>query len=172
MMVSPKRTVVATLLLAVVVLSLGCGGGPFAREWGSGASLQGFDTGSGTETGADFTILLPLSKIFYERINNRRFNSKATFDDPALREYFHTAEAFADYYANFAESLARENFESRSPTSVRLLEIRRRSRNRVSIRVRYRGENAKPLRWWSTFVERVDAWEFVSGRWWIVPGKV
>ncbi len=171
-MMGARGGVRLVLLLAAFHLSFGCAARPFARGWGQGADIVGFDIASGPETGADFTILLPLSKIFYERINNRRFNSKATFDDPALREYFHTGEAFADYYANFAEALARLDFESRSPTSVRLLEIRRRARNRVSIRVRYVGENAKPLCWWSTRVEREDLWEFVSGRWWILPGKV
>jgi hypothetical protein len=40
------------------------------------------------------------------------------------------------------------------------------------VRVTFQGENGLPLRWWMTRVRRTDVWEFIGGRWWIIPGKV
>jgi len=164
--------VASALVLVAVLAATGCGTWGHA-SWGSGARFTGFDPDTLNPGGsADFTILLPLSAIFYERITARRFNSLATFEDPALREYFRNDAAFADYYAAFAEALERAHFESIRPTAVRLDGIERTARNRVVIEVTFRGENGLPLRWWSTHVTRRDQWEFSEGRWWIIPGKV
>jgi hypothetical protein len=142
-------------------------------EWGHGAKFKGFDPNTLNRGGAaDFTVLAAVTGIFYDRITNRRFNSKATFDDPALREFFPSNTSFADYYAALAESLERHHFESHRPSSVRLLAIERTGSNRVGIEVRLRGQNGLPLRWWGTQVIRRDRWEYASGRWWIIPGKV
>ncbi len=155
---------------------------PFPGEWGDDARIvgldkkqaQGFWLTSEAERveEARFDTLVPLSRVFYERTTNRRVNSKATFDDPALREYFHDPAAFADYYANLVEALDTSYFESHKPISVRLDRVERIAPKRVLIEVTFRGRNRKPLRFWSTHVTRVDEWEFSSGRWWIVPGKV
>jgi len=112
------------------------------------------------------------SQVFYERINNRRFNSKATYDDPALREFFKSLDAFSDYYASMSEVLERAHFESLRPTAVRLDSMKRVLANRVEVRITFQGENGLPLRWWLTRVQRTDVWEFIGGRWWIIPGKV
>ena len=150
----------------------GCRGQRFG-EWGRWSVYEGFDPDSlNRGGGADFTVLVPISLVFYDRIANRRFNSKATFDDPALREFFKTVEAFADYYASLSESLERAHFESLRPTAVRLDGMNRIAANRVEVSVTFRGENGLPLRWWSSYVERTDVWEFIGGRWWIIPGKV
>ena len=166
----PRSRVLAALL-ACLLVAPACFGG--AGVWGDGARFVGFDPATRNPGGsADFTVLLPLTAIFYERVTARRFNSLATFEDPALREFFKSEEAFADYYAAFAEALERANFESLRPTSVRLEGIDRTARNQVSVRIRFRGENGLPLRWWSTHVRRDDQWEFTAGRWWIIPGKL
>lgn len=167
------RAAMAWALLLVVPLV--CGGcawrGP--GDWGEGARIEGFDPDTVNPGGpADFTVLLPLSKIFYERITARRFNSLATYEDPALREFFRSESAFSDYYAAFAEALDLAHFESLRPTDVRLDRIERTATNVVMIEVTFRGENGLPLRWWSTFVTRRDQWEFAGGRWWVVPGKI
>lgn len=154
------------------MVTQGCAGGRFDRPWGDGISIAGFDPGADAGETAAFALLVPLSKIFYGRIANRRFNSKATYDDPALREYFHSGDAFADYYANFADALERAHFESHRPTAVWLDRAERTAPNRAQLHVRFEGENGLPLRWWSTRVLRVDEWEYVEGRWWIIPGKV
>jgi len=168
------RAVVAAGL--VVVGLLGGVTGCAARrggEWGAGARFIGFDPHTRNPGGAaDFTILLPLSSIFYERITARRFNSLATYEDPALREFFTSQSAFADYYAAFAEALEKANFESLRPTSVRLRKVERIAVNSVTIEVSFRGENGLPLRWWSTGVVREDKWEYTQGRWWVIPGKI
>lgn len=176
------RTLVGLLIVAVVVGSLGCARRPFPREWGKGAELVGLDrrqaqgfwmTSEADEVEeARLDVLVPLSKVFYERTTNRRVNSKATFDDPALREFFHDPAAFADYYANLVEALDRAYFESHKPTAVKLVRIERLAPKRVAIEVTFRGENRKPLRFWTTHVTRTDEWEFADGRWWIIPGKV
>jgi len=159
-------------VLAMVCLLMGCASWS-AGDWGKQSKYEGFNPNSLNRGGAaDFTILVPLSKIFYERVTARRFNSLATYEDPALREFFRSQEAFSDYYAALAEALVRANFEYNRPTAVRLDSMVRTGPNRVEIRVYFRGENAKPLRFWSTGLVRTDRWEFAAGRWWVVPGKL
>lgn len=171
MIVSARLRVSSAVALAVLLV-LGCGLTGYGR-WGARAQFVGFDPATVNPGGAaDYTVLLPLSEIFYQRITARRFNSLATFEDPALREFFKTEAAFADYYAAFAEALENANFESVRPTAVRLVRIERSSPNAVTVFVRFRGENGLPLRWWSTHVSRQDQWEFSSGRWWVIPGKI
>lgn len=159
---------------ALMIFSLLCGCASWsAGDWGKNAQYEGFNPDSVNRGGAaDFTILVPLSKIFYERVTARRFNSLATYEDPALREFFRSQEAFSDYYAAMAEALVRASFEYNRPTAVRLESMTRVGPNRVDIRVYFRGENAKPLRFWTTHLVRTDRWEFAAGRWWVVPGKV
>lgn len=171
----------ALLAAAALVSALGCVR-PYPGEWGEGAEVIGLDRrqaqGFWMTSEADdveqarFDTLVPLAKVFYERTTNRRVNSKATFDDPALREYFHDPAAFADYYANLVEALDRAYFESHKPISVKLVRVERIAPKRVLLEVDFRGRNRKPLRFWSTHVTRTDEWEFASGRWWIIPGKV
>ncbi len=122
-----------------------------------------------------------LAEVFYQRIANRRFNSIATFQDPALREFFVNGDAFADYYADLAQALATARFEANRPLRISLLEFELSEPAdptgasdlvRVLIHVHFEGENARPLRWWSTRLLRVDQWELRGGRWVIAPGKV
>lgn len=167
-----RRGVALALALLALSFAAGCRLQRFG-EWGQHAYYEGFDPGSlNRGGGADFTVLVPIAQVFYERVNNRRFNSKATYDDPALREFFKSLEAFADYYASMSEVLERAHFESLRPTAVRLDEMKRIRANRVEVRVTFQGENGLPLRWWTTRVRRTDVWEFIGGRWWIIPGKV
>lgn len=175
------RLALLALVLVALLAGIGCVR-PFRGEWGESTVFSGLDEkqaqGFWLTSEADavekarFDMLVPLSKVFYERTTNRRVNSKATFDDPALREYFHDPAAFADYYANLVEALDRAYFLSHKPISVRLDRIERIAPKRVIVQVTFRGRNRKPLRYWRTDVTRSDEWEFSSGRWWIVPGKV
>jgi hypothetical protein len=121
----------------------------------------------------DLIKLRDLSEIFYGRAEDRRLNSIATFHDPAMREFFQTPEAFADYYADLVQALTVHNFEAIRPTSVAVenFEIAE-GVARVRISVRFRGENGRPARWWSTSYVRQDEWILARDRWWIVPGKL
>lgn len=162
---------IALFCLGLAIAS--CVGPRVGPDWGNSASFQGFDPLTLNPGGAaDYTILLPLSHLFYGRITARRFDSLATFEDPALRELFHSEEAFADYYAAFAVALTQANFESNRPTAVHLESMARTGPTQVRVKVQFTGENALPLRWWSTQTVREDLWEFEDGRWWISPGKV
>jgi len=168
-----RRGLALGLALLVAASAAGCAARRFGGEWGRGARFEGFDPNTLNRGGsADFGILIDLSAIFYDRITARRFNSKATYDDPALREFFRGEASFADYYASLAEALDTSNFESQRPSAVRLESIVRHAQNAVVVKVILKGENGLPLRWWSTFVTREDRWEFSQGRWWIIPGKL
>lgn len=121
----------------------------------------------------DLPRLRELARDFYDRLENRRFNSLATFQDPGLREFFRTQESYSDYYAELAYELELAHFEASRPTRVEVLAATRESAARVRLVVRFTGENGLPLRWWQIDREREDVWEVDgSGRWWIVPGKV
>jgi hypothetical protein len=160
---------VAAGLALLLLIATACAGLGRGREWGGGVDLTALESGPSS---VDRARLMSLSSIFYGRISGRRFNSKATYDDPALREFFRSAEAFSDYYADLAEALDSALFESHRPTLVRLRKVEPSGPGRVRLHVHFRGENRLPLRWWSTHLDRVDEWEYFDGRWWIVPGKV
>lgn len=113
-----------------------------------------------------------LSRIFYVRITDRRFNSLSTFYDPALRELFMSPEAFADYFAALADALTLAHFEALRPHAVEILRLEVHGENVVLVTHRYRGENSLPLRFSSVELERVDRWERTDGRWFVIPGKL
>lgn len=113
-----------------------------------------------------------LSQAFYTRIINRRFNSIATFHDPALRELFASPEAFNDYFAALADALGEANFEALRPTQLSVEQLEALEQDVVLVTVRYRGRNSLPLRFWSVELVQTDRWERAQGRWWIIPGKL
>lgn len=128
-----------------------------------------------TVTGArssDIAEVEALARVFYTRIINRRFNSISTFHDPALRELFASPEAFADYFAAFADALTEAHFDALRPTSAALEQIDVLDADAVLVTVRFGGQNSLPLRWWSVELTRTDRWERSDGRWWIIPGKL
>ncbi len=134
-----------------------------------------YDGARPTVTGARAASTLEveqLARVFYTRIINRRFNSIATFHDPALRELFASPEAFADYFAAFADALSVAHFEALRPTAAKLEKVSVLDPDAVLVTIRFRGQNSLPLRWWSVELARTDRWERSEGRWWIIPGKL
>lgn len=116
--------------------------------------------------------LIPLSEIFYARITSRRFNSRATFEDPSMRQFFPTVAAYSDYYAALVDALELANIEFARPTRVDLLGISSDPNGSLRISLRFVGANDLPLRWWNAVLLRTDEWRWEDGRWWVVPGKV
>ena len=145
------------VLLAIALLGSGCRGAPTP-----------FPPPESVAAGR----LPSLADVFYQRIANRRFNSIATFHDPALREFFASGEAFADYYADLAQALDGERFEANRPLEIVLVEFEPTEPGRVRIYVHFSGANARPLRWWRSRLLRADQWELQGDRWLIIPGKV
>lgn len=115
---------------------------------------------------------IPLSRVFYDRITSRRFNSRATFEDPSVRQFFPTVAAYSDYYAALVDALDRANIEFNRPTRVDLLGIRVGSDGHLRVSLRFVGPNDLPLRWWNANLDRVDEWAWRDGRWFVVPGKI
>jgi hypothetical protein len=156
------------ILLAVVATALACAGTP---EQACERAVP--PPGEGTAPARDeMSRIDPLAQIFYERISNRRFNSIATFQDPALREFFLSEEAFADYFANFVQVLTDAHFEKNRATKMRIEDICIDEIGDALIRVRFWGDNSQPLRWWRVQLVRVDRWQTADGAWWVMPGKL
>jgi len=116
--------------------------------------------------------LLPLSEIFYGRITSRRFNSRATFEDPSVRELFPSLPAYSDYYAALVDALDEAYIEYDRPTRVELLAVEFDPKGLLWLTIRFTGRNDLPLRWWNATLVRKDQWEWREDRWWVVPGKV
>ncbi len=112
------------------------------------------------------------AQAFYERLAQRRFNTLATYNDPALHGYFETLDAYSDYYAQLAEALAAAHFEKNRPLAAELQEFAMESSGRARVRFRLVGRSSQPLRFWRVSIERDDIWEQRGDRWWIVPGKL
>ena len=109
---------------------------------------------------------------FYGRLARRRFNTRATWRDEGLREFFRSESAFADYYAELAQALRVAAFERERPLSLEVLEFAFEAPGEARVRVRLLGEDGRPLRWGETELTRDDRWHRIDGRWWIVPGKL
>lgn len=116
--------------------------------------------------------LISLSEIFYSRITSRRFNSRATFEDPSMRQFFPTLAAYSDYYAALVDALDLANIRFNRPTEVQLLGIELSPNGSLQLSLRFVGRNDLPLRFWNTVLFRTDEWQWQDGRWWVVPGKV
>ena len=116
--------------------------------------------------------LLPLSSLFYERITSRRFNSRATFEDPSVRQFFPTLAAYSDYYAALVDELDRANIEFNRPTRIDLLGVEVGPEGNLLLSLRFTGKNDLPLRWWNATLVRTDEWSWRDGRWFVVPGKI
>jgi hypothetical protein len=116
--------------------------------------------------------LFSLSEIFYERISSRRFNSRATFEDPSMRQFFPTVAAYSDYYAALVDALDRGNIRFNRPTVIELLGIEVEPNGSFLLSLRLTGRNDLPLRWWNATLLRTDEWLWQDDRWWVVPGKI
>lgn len=112
------------------------------------------------------------AEAFYLRLAQRRFNTLATYNDPMLRGYFETQEAYSDYYARLAQQLTEAHFEKNRPLIAEVQEFTLEGTTRARVRFRLVGKSGRPFRFWSTSVEGEDVWEQTGGRWWIVPGKL
>ena len=115
---------------------------------------------------------LERANAFYDKLLLRRFNTIATFEDPSLRQYFQNEGAFSDYYADLAQVLVDAHFERNQPLSAEVEEFALEGPAQARVSFRLQGRNGRPLRFWSTSVERTDRWERVDGQWWIIPGKL
>ena len=126
-----------------------------------------------TETG-DAAIIgfQERADAFYKRLTQRRFNTLATYNDPTLRAYFETQEGYSDYYARLAQDLTDAHFEKNRPLEAEVQEFVMEGPGRARVRYRLEGKSGRPLRFWSTSIEREDVWQEANGRWWIVPGKL
>jgi hypothetical protein len=108
---------------------------------------------------------------FYDRLEGRRFNSIASFRDAGLRAYFESDQAFTDYYADLADDLVTANFQRSVPLDASVEEFLVDAPGRARVKLRVDGRDGRPLRFWSTSIDREDRWERRSGKWWIIPGK-
>lgn len=185
------RAAAAAVLSTAVAGWLACAADPGDR------APAPFDIGVVEEGAGGRRALTLLATDFYRRIANRRFNSIATYQDPSLREFFRTEQAWSDYYADLVQKLEDAHFEAVRPTRVDVLGIDFEERDPAEtggpsvepgevdplmatlepqltarIRVRFTGENGRPLRWWTTSIVREDRWKRIEERWWIVPGKL
>lgn len=165
-----------TLALALALpLALGGSAGcarPGVADWGQALPRDEKDLAlAGLPAEAQRTFL-PLSRVFYARIASRRFNSRATFDDPSVRQFFTSVAAYSDYYASLVDVLDRGYVRNNHPTRVELLGLSAPGDGVLKLSLRFVGRNDLPLRWWNASVLRTDEWRWQNGRWWVVPGKV
>jgi hypothetical protein len=105
---------------------------------------------------------------FYRHLEGRRFNSVTTYRDRFFRDFFRDEVAFADYYAALARDLDEIVLERNQPLFTEVEEFLVDGPGTARVRVRIRGENGKPLRWWSVSLIREDRWERHEGRWWVM----
>ena len=169
-----NRTVAALLALALVT---GCGLPRSAdpRGWFSGSApgpAPDLEQGVQVVDAAAIVAFQERAQGFYDRLSRRRFNTFATYSDTVLRDHFQTEQAFYDYYADLAHALDDVDFERNRALLAEVKEFAVEAPGRAVVRVRMRGDNDRPLRFWTVVLEREDVWERVDGTWWVVPGKL
>ena len=153
----------ATLAVALLLLSLGCGSTSGHVPAPDGSVAPAPQTVLGFHDRAD---------AFYQRLIQRRFNALETFNDPFLRQHFRSVDRFFDYYASLATELDEANFEKSRPTRVAVEEFVFESPSKVRVMVRFLGDDDRPLRPTSVSLLRFDRWERHENAWWVSPGKL
>lgn len=164
----------ALALGLLLLLGVACATGMRGRSeaWGGAVPRDERDLALVALPAEAQRTFLPLSQVFYERIASRRFNSRATFDDPSVRQFFPSVAAYSDYYASLVDVLDRAHFRFNQPTRIELLGLSATGDGMLTLSLRLVGKNDLPLRWWNTSLLRKDEWRWQDGRWWVVPGKV
>jgi hypothetical protein len=154
-------------LLAGLLL-LGCSGWP---PFGGGG--EGVDAEQRIELVDDPAVLefYERAAAFYGRLARRRFDSIETYQDEALRDFFASETAYADYYADLTGALAEAHFEKNRPLALEVLELRLEGPGRARVITRIVGEDGRPLRPGRVQIERNDRWERSDGVWRIEPGR-
>jgi hypothetical protein len=155
-----KRAARAAALLVALGCSSSGGHIPAPRE---GAVAVGAATALAFQERAE---------AFYHRLIRRRFNALETFNDSFLRQHFRSEDRFFDYYAGLAEALDEADFEKSRPTAVAVEEFLFETPTRAVVRVRFTGEDDRPLRPDETSLVRHDRWEWSEDGWRIAPGKL
>jgi hypothetical protein len=164
------RAASRALLLAAALAAAGCSLWPFGREPEGPAPDPAYGV---VEVDSEaITGFYARAESFYGRIAQRRFNTLSTYRDEVLREFFRTEAAFADYYADLAADMAEASFERNRPLVLEVVEMRLSAPGEAEVVTRIVGEDGRPLRPGKTALERVDRWERVGGRWWIVPAQL
>jgi hypothetical protein len=163
------RSLAGAVLVAVALC--GCAGGA-SRTWGEAVPRDERDLALAGLSADAQRAFMPLSQVFYERIASRRVNSRATFDDPSVRQFFPSVAAYSDYYAALVDALDGANMRNNQPTRIELLGLTSTADGVLKLSLRFVGRNDLPLRWWNATLLRTDEWQWQSGRWWVVPGKV
>ena len=166
-----SRASMGFALLGLICV-LGCIGKTGPQGWGEGLTEAQRIAISEAVSPRAARELVPLSEIFYARITSRRFNSRATFEDPSVRQFFPTIAAYSDYYAALVDALDRAYIQYNRPTRVELLGIEVTPSGNLFLELRFVGRNDLPLRWWSADLVRKDEWTWQDERWFVVPGKV
>jgi hypothetical protein len=154
----------ALALTLLLLLLGGCAG----LRGSDGAPLSG-----GVEVDAERVLSLERRvEGFYLRLAHRRFDTLETYNDYIMRDHFRSLDLFFDYYADLAEDLSEGYFDRCRPTQVELLEFSFEDRDTALVRVRFEGEDGRPLRPGTLRLVRIDRWEYADGVWWLRPGKV
>lgn len=157
------RLLCAAVLLGVVSLSA-CSS--------SSGHIPKPASGSVGVSGGYAIDFLQRTETFYTTLIRRRFNTLETFNDRVLRDHFQTPDAFFDYYADLAQSLAEARFERSRPIDVQVEEFLFENRFIAQVQVRFVGKSSRPLDPGTAVLIRLDRWERMDGRWWIRPGKL
>lgn len=167
----------AALFVTIVCVLAGCAGPGFVEEEATSTWAAELTETEQAAFRAELppkavAELVPLSEVFYERIASRRFNSRATFEDPSIRQFFPSVAAYSDYYAALVDALDQANLRYNRATQVELLGIDVSENGNLLLELKFIGRNDLPLRWWSATLLRTDEWTWQEGRWFVVPGKV
>jgi hypothetical protein len=167
----PGRAIIAKVSAGVALLAIACAGSQGAR-WAASVPSDEIDLALAALPPDAQRAFLPLTEVFYDRITSRRFNSRATFDDPSMRQFFPSVATYSDYYAALVDVLDRNHFLNNQPTRIDLLGVSVVGDGVIRLSLRFVGGNDLPLRWWNATLLRTDEWRWRDGRWWVVPGKV
>lgn len=159
------------VLVGGVLLALACASGQGGR-WADEVPSDELDLALAALPPEARRAFLPLTEVFYDRITSRRFNSRATFEDPSMHQFFPSVAAYSDYYAALVDVLDRNYFLNNQPTRIELLGVSVVGDGVLRLSLRFAGRNDLPLRWWDATLLRTDEWRWRDGRWWVVPGKV
>ncbi len=109
---------------------------------------------------------------FYTSLAEIPLDALVTYDNKALRGYFQTPAAFADYYSALATEARRKTLRDGEAVSVKIREFHFESPEQAIVAYEVRGDHERELLFWDVKIDRRDVWRRVDGVWLVFPEKL
>jgi hypothetical protein len=109
---------------------------------------------------------------FYDALSEVPLDAWVTYENKALRDYFQTPSAYADYYSALATEAREATLRDGFARTVKIREFRFEGPDQAVVEFELRGQHERQLLFWDVKIDRRDVWRRVEGIWLLFPEKL